>query len=302
MTKRKNNNENINKIIPKNDIVFKRLFGSVGSESILKDLLEAILDIKIQSVKLDLDKEIMPKNIRGKRNILDVRTTLEDGTQINIEMQMTTPKDLEKRNLDYWANLYVNQLKKGKKYKNLKKTIAIWILDEGFFEDIPEYHTTWVLKERKNNYAGYFEDLELHFLELNKVRKNAIIKPKKLDFWMWFIDYTNKEMVKMAYENEEQVREALEKLRELSADSALVDLMMREDFYEMDQIDRLEAAEEAAEKRGLERGIERGIEKGKQEQKKEVARKMLKKGIDIEVIIETTELTIEEIEQLKKDV
>lgn len=68
MTKRKNNNENINKIIPKNDIVFKRLFGSVGSESILKYLLEAILEVKIQSVKLDLDKEIMPKNIRGKRN------------------------------------------------------------------------------------------------------------------------------------------------------------------------------------------------------------------------------------------
>jgi len=50
-------NEN-NKIIPKNDIVFKRLFGSVGSEVILKDLLEAILDTKIKSVELDLDKEI----------------------------------------------------------------------------------------------------------------------------------------------------------------------------------------------------------------------------------------------------
>lgn len=59
MAKTKNNN----KIIPKRDIVFKRLFGSVGSEAILKDLLEAILDTKIQSVKLDLDKEIIIQDI-----------------------------------------------------------------------------------------------------------------------------------------------------------------------------------------------------------------------------------------------
>ena len=39
MVKQKNNKNN-NKIIPKRDIVFKRLFGSVGSEAILKDLLE----------------------------------------------------------------------------------------------------------------------------------------------------------------------------------------------------------------------------------------------------------------------
>lgn len=94
----------------------------------------------------------------------------------------------------------------------------------------------------------------------------------------------------MAYENEEQVREALEKLRELSADKALVDLMMREDFYEMDQIDKLEAAEE--------HGIQQGLEMGK----KEVAKELLKAGATEEIIIQTTKLTKEELEEIKKEI
>ena len=35
------------KVTPKNDIVFKRIFGAKGNEEILKDFLEAILNIKI---------------------------------------------------------------------------------------------------------------------------------------------------------------------------------------------------------------------------------------------------------------
>ena len=35
-----------------NDFVFKKVFGKKGNESILKDLLEAILKIKIKKIEL----------------------------------------------------------------------------------------------------------------------------------------------------------------------------------------------------------------------------------------------------------
>ena len=38
-----------------------------------------------------------------------------------------------------------------------------------------------MIKEDKTNNCEYFKDFELHFLELNKLRKGAILKPKKLD-------------------------------------------------------------------------------------------------------------------------
>ena len=40
------------KIKPNNDYIFKRLFGKAGNERYIKDLLEAILEIKIEKVEL----------------------------------------------------------------------------------------------------------------------------------------------------------------------------------------------------------------------------------------------------------
>ena len=58
-------------------------------------------------------------------------------------------------------------------------------------------------------------------------------------------------------------------------------------------------------KKGLKEGIEKGIEKGKAEGEKkkglEIAEKLLEKGIDIKNIAEITEISEEEIENLKKN-
>lgn len=54
--------------------------------------------------------------------------------------------------------------------------------------------------------------------------------------------------------------------------------------------------EERGKKRGLEEGLEKGLERGK----KEVALELLKKGLDINLIMEATKLSLDEIEQLKK--
>ena len=65
---------------PRNDLIFKKLFGSVGRESIIKDFLEAILDIQIKSVTLGNETILLPEEIDEKTGILDVRVTLEDGS------------------------------------------------------------------------------------------------------------------------------------------------------------------------------------------------------------------------------
>ena len=51
---------------------------------------------------------------------------------------------------------------------------------------------------------------------------------------------------------------------------------------------------------GIEKGIEQGIEQGIKKGIKKVAENMLKKGIPIETIAETTGLTGQQIEMLKK--
>ena len=51
----------------------------------------------------------------------------------------------------------------------------------------------------------------------------------------------------------------------------------------------------------FEKGLEQGLEKGLEQGIKKTAQRMIKKGMDIEMIIEITGLTREQIEQLMKE-
>ena len=59
-------NMNNDEMSPKNDAMFKRLFGKKGNERIVKDFLEAVLDIEIESVELEKETQIIPEHINEK--------------------------------------------------------------------------------------------------------------------------------------------------------------------------------------------------------------------------------------------
>ena len=273
------------KISLKNDLVFKRIFGSLGSEVILKGLLEAILDTKIEKIDLDLRQEFLPEDIEeGRRNLLDIRATFNDGTQAYIEMQRAYKKNIGVRGLFYWARAFSSQARKGdKELESLQKTIGIWILDEGiFFPENKDYRNVIKAKDKNGREYEMFETLELHFIELQKLRNSDILAPRKIDFWMWFIDQTREELVQMAERSVEEIKEAVKKLRELEADPVISELAFKEELAEMDyNTDIKEAKAE-----------------GRTESKKEIAKKLKQLGDDIEKIIAVTNLTKEEIEKL----
>jgi predicted transposase/invertase (TIGR01784 family) len=68
---------------------------------------------------------------------------------------------------------------------------------------------------------------------------------------------------------------------------------------ESEDLCALETAEEKGEKRGLEKGIEQGIEEGEKNKQIEIAKNLLLAQVNINIICQTTDLNIEEIEKLK---
>ncbi len=272
----------LNKITPKNDIVFKRIFGKKGNESILKDFLESILEIEIESLSVDVGKEFIPDFYGEKVSRLDVVSRLSDGTIVNIEIQTSMQDFNDKRQLAYWSNLYLRQLQRGESYNVVNKTICIWILD-GEFYDFSKYHSKWKIKEVENDTKNYFDDFEIHVIELKKFRKLDIMKPKKKEFWLWFIDHTKKELVEMAYTLDE-VRKAKEEYEKmLETNESYKYILMFEDLASMDEAMRRENAKREGERKA----------------KEETAKKMLELGADIDFIVKATGLTKEEIENLK---
>ena len=70
-----------------NDFIFKKVFAQDENNSELIDLLEAILDIKIE--KVEVKNPELPKNAMDeKASTLDIKAYVNDDTIIDIEMQV----------------------------------------------------------------------------------------------------------------------------------------------------------------------------------------------------------------------
>ena len=312
--------ENV-EITPKKDIVFKSLFGKKGNEGILKDFLEAILEIKIDSLQLDLSTEFLPDYYGGKKSVVDVRAKLTDGTEVNVEMQADSSKYSDKRCLEYWSRVYTHTPKAGEKKDDFKKTICIWIVDGEVFDGFTDYQSDWKIIDQKHKVYDRFNELEFHIIELPKFRKDDTIKKSKKNFWLWFIDHTNEEMVDLAYISEKEIAEARKQLDKLRSNRELMLRIIDEEMYEEDQQRALERATEEGLAKGMEEGlakgmeeglakgmeegrelgIEQGIEQGERKNKIETAKKMLETGAEINYIAQITGLTKEEIEKLKEE-
>ena len=158
-------------MLPTNDVVFHCLFGAKGNERITKKFIEKIIGRNIESINLDKNLNLKREYYDEKLGILDVLAKGEDGTNYNIEMQNATSETLPYRILWYWSKLYNGELKIGNTYGELKKTIAIIILNnrmKNLSEIKDKFHTTWNIREETYRDVIFTDYFELHIVELPK--------------------------------------------------------------------------------------------------------------------------------------
>ena len=297
-----NNTGNL-KITPKNDFFFKKIFGTEGNEDILQDLLEAILDIKIESLKLGQETIMPPEKYKERGGTLDVRATLSNGTKINLEMQVDKFGDIGKRAVFYLSKLYVKSIEAGTMYDDFPKTIVIFITDYMYYKNIEKYHTKWMLTE-VDNVNEKMENVEIHVIELEKFRQKEADMDVKLEQWLTYIDYDREELRKMAIEKNEKIQKA-EKVIETLTKEQEEYLEELKEKGRMDHLSALRAARNDGIEEGIAEGEARGEARGKiagiEENKRETAKNILELGIEIKIISKATGLTIEEIEKLKEE-
>ncbi|MGC1183396.1 Rpn family recombination-promoting nuclease/putative transposase, partial [Legionella sp.] len=183
------------RITPRVDIAFKKIFGVEENKDLLISLINSIISEEDQVSEITLLNPYNPKNFRNdKLSILDIKAKGIEGKRFNIEIQISDEADYNKRALYYWAKLYTEQLKEAEDDANLSKAIGIHILN---FTSIPEsdkYHNVFHIVEKENG-LKYFKDLELHTIELKKFAdsvsnelSDVIAKIKtSLDIWVAFL-------------------------------------------------------------------------------------------------------------------
>ena len=172
-----------------NDYIFKKIFSKKGNETILKDFLISILQIKIEKIKVQSEVTLEKELEKNKLGRLDILAVLDDNTLVNIEVQILNQHNFIERNLFYWAGNYYNDLNKGVNYKKAKKTISISILNYEIFDDGPYHEVAFIRRNYKNILLT--DKLELHFIQIPKFLKDNVKTSTKLDQWMQFICQKN---------------------------------------------------------------------------------------------------------------
>lgn len=165
--------------------------------------------------------------------------------------------------------------------------------------------------------------IEIVIIELPKIyRLNENEKDNKLLDWLYFLENPSSEKVKKIMEENEGVKEARDKLEEISDDIIMQRLAdYRESAIWEEKAARRTATRKGLEegmkkglkqglkqgikqgmKQGIEQGMEQGIKEGREEGRKsekiELAKKMKNKGFSIQEIIDITELSKEEVEKI----
>lgn len=116
---------------PRMDGVFKLIFGNIHNMDILGSFLRAVLDVSPEDLGklIILDPFLRTERIDGKVSIPDILAASENGMIIIVEMQCKKYPDMEKRIMHYISNAYLNQIQEGQSYSDLKKVVAIVIMN-----------------------------------------------------------------------------------------------------------------------------------------------------------------------------
>ncbi|HJK86916.1 MAG TPA: Rpn family recombination-promoting nuclease/putative transposase [Candidatus Megaira endosymbiont of Nemacystus decipiens] len=303
---------------PKNDVAFKRIFGSEDNKNILIRFINDILGLKgaeevksVQFLSPVQDPEISCK----KQSVVDVLCKDQSGVQFIVEMQVAPQVGFEKRAQYYASKAYSRQLNKGQrddgKYYNLKEVVFIAITDYVVFPNKKDYKSDHVILDKKT-YEHDLKDFSFTFIELPKFKKDKVEQLETIvEKWCYFFkhaDETSEADMKKIIEGDEVIEHAYEALNQFNWNEQELLLYEQErkrvldnynaELYVIEQAERkgMEKGMEKGKKEGLEEGMEKGLEKGKLA----IAKNMLLQKFDLDTISAVTGLSLKDLQELLK--
>ena len=277
---------------PKQDFVFKNIFGKEENKPALISFLNALLKGNPHIKDLHLDNTDISKILEeDKASRLDVKATSDDGTKLDIEIQIKNTGEIPQRAFHYLANMMPHVVKANESYK-ASNVIGIWILGENATDRqnaISEAYMTFQ-PSHPDPYQLMTDNARIFFIELPKFNPKNADMHDLLTGWLSFLK--NPVFMDESFLKVKEVHDAMDTLKYISADDeirAISDLRQK-------TINDYNSELTVAKQEGLEEGKAEGIIEGK----RETALSMLLDGLSPETISKYTGLSVEDITSLDK--
>ncbi len=274
----------------KYDKAFKEIMMKKENFSILKKVLENILEIEIKEIELR-PLNLNTNNIYVKGKETDLLILTNQG-KIEIEVNNHYEDYVRVRNFCYITNIYQNEITEGEQYK---EKIDIIQINLNYGVKDKEYKRIYKMRDEKGK--EYIKNCIIYEINMDKYKellynnnKEEIEKNK----YLLMLDMDKEELEK--YKTDRVVKEYMEKMERLNQNPMFINWITKEKDEQMILNTRLSDAEE----RGITKGINQGINQGINLGKRELVNTMLQNGVSLEQISEITGLDKKEIQEFVK--
>ena len=288
---------------PKNDVAFKKIFGTEKNKDILIHFLNDMIVFKgrarIKEVTF-LKNNLDPETAAQKTSIVDILCKDENDNIYIVEMQVATETGFEKRAQYYASKAYISQARVGGKYFNLKEVIFLAIADFVMFTQKKGFKSDHIILDM-DSHENDLKDFSFTFLELPKFNKDMHHLTTMIDKWAYFFKHaaetTEKDLPRLTGQDH-IIERAYEELNRFSWNDR--------ELLTYDQAEKYKWAYEASmdykfyegKAEGMIEGKAEGIIEGEKIAKLHMAKTMLRQKIGIQTIITVTGLSKTEIESI----
>ena len=182
------------KFIAKSNYLLRKVLNSNNNLDILQDLIESILNIKIEKIILNPYLKQRNKELPSEENfgIADVSILTKENEEMNVGLQFIDGKYIETKLLLYYAQIHTNQLYY-KYNKKIAKTTTINFLNQNYYETY-SYHKKIHIKTNKTENEDE-EEIILNVIELEKFQPIFLHNLNKEEQWMTYFKGENPEEV-----------------------------------------------------------------------------------------------------------
>ena len=283
------------------DAGFKAVFADKSNKALLIGLLNVLLppEARVEDILEYLDRETGPDFFNGKSTRMDLVCRGEDSRTFIVEMQRRPENAFFERCVYYGAGVYHTRLLRKETYEDeLRPVYIVGILnyslpheDESLWDTDNMVSCYRFTEDRTGEIAP--DTILCIFAELGRFTKSAAECRNDRDALFWLFRHSGVMEALPEELKHSSLAEDVTEACEVAGFSAEKRILYEEDMVtELDLVLQYDYARE--------QGEARGRAEGKAEEKSAIARRMLKAGLPMDVIVECSGLSEDEVRELER--
>ena len=192
------------KLVSKSNFVLRKVLNTKENIDIIKDFIEAILEIDIEKIKLNEYLRKKEKYLPSEENfgVLDCRIQTKEGENFNIGIQYVDCIYIQTKMLLYYSQIHLNQLDYHDN-REFARTITINLLDFNYFET-QNYEKKISIETNEKKVKS--KEIELYVIELPKVKYSNDKMNRKKE-WIIYLEGSNIEKIEKIKEENKYICE-----------------------------------------------------------------------------------------------